>query len=107
MPGAPKPAGADAVVMIERTRLDEDKRVAIDDKPVRAGQNVLPQGREMRRGETVLAAGALLRPQEFGLLASVGRTNVQVQPAPVVAVLSTGDEIVEAAQMPGPGQIRN
>ena len=107
MTGAPLPAGADAVVMVERTRPLDGERVRVEDKPARPGQNVLPQGQEMRRGETVLAAGAVLRPQEFGLLATVGRTSAKVRPAPAVAVLSTGDEIVEAPQAPGPGQIRN
>jgi molybdopterin molybdotransferase len=107
MTGAPVPQGADAVVMVERTRLRDDGRVEVEDSPPHPVQNVLPRGREMRRGETVLAAGAVLRPQEFGLLASVGRTVVRVVPAPTVAVLSTGDEVVDAALTPGPGQIRN
>jgi molybdopterin molybdotransferase len=106
MTGAPIPAGADAVVMVERTRLEGDQ-VVIEDRPPEPGQNVMPRGREMRRGETVLAAGAVLRPQELGLLATVGRTGAKVFPAPRVAVLSTGDEVVEAGQRPGPGQIRN
>jgi molybdopterin molybdotransferase len=82
-------------------------RVAVEDRPPRPGQNVMPRGREMRRGETVLAAPAVLRPQEIGLLATVGRAAVKVHPAPRVAVLSTGDEVVEAPEVPGPGQIRN
>ncbi len=106
MTGAPIPQGADAVVMVERTRLEGD-RVAIDDRPPAPGQNVMPRGREMRRGETVLAAGSVLRPQEIGLLATVGRTSARLHPAPRVAVLSTGDEVVEAREWPGPGQIRN
>jgi molybdopterin molybdotransferase len=61
----------------------------------------------MCRGQTVLAAGMRLRPQEFGLLAAVGRTAVRVHPSPAVAVLSTGDEVVEAPQVPTHGQIRN
>jgi molybdopterin molybdotransferase len=107
MTGAPLPAGADAVVMVERTRLRDDGRVEIDDKPPTPGQNVLRRGREMRAGELVLAAGAVLRPQEFGLLATVGRTAVKIVPAPRVALLTTGDEVVEVNQTPGPGQIRN
>ncbi len=107
MTGAPIPDGADAVVMIERTRSVEGNRVQIDDRPPKPGQNILYHGREMRAGETVLSAGAVLRPQEFGLLATVGRTAARVHPAPVVAVLATGDELVEAPHRPGPGQIRN
>ena len=107
MTGAPVPPGADAVVVVERTRLLDERRVLVEDRPPAPGQNVLPRGREMRRGEAVLEAGALLRPQEFGLLANVGRTAVRAVPAPRVAVLSTGDEVVEPACVPGPGQIRN
>jgi molybdopterin molybdotransferase len=107
MTGAPLPAGADAVVMVERTTPLEGERVRIDDRPPQPGQNILYQGQEMRPGDIVVKAGALLRPQEFGLLATVGRTAVQVHPAPQVAILSTGDELVEASQRPGPGQIRN
>src|SRR5262249_2801427 len=106
MTGAPVPEGADAVVMVERTRLDGRRRVGAD-RPPKPGQNVRRGGREMRAGETVLAAGAVLRPQELGLLATVGRTAVTAHPAPGVAVLSTGDEVVEAPTKPGPGQIRN
>jgi molybdopterin molybdotransferase len=110
MTGAPLPAGADAVVMVERTQSLADGRVQIEEppsRPVRAGQNVLGRGREMRQGEIILTSGAVLRPQELGLLATVGRTAVQAHPAPRVAVLPTGDEVVEPAQTPGPGQIRN
>jgi molybdopterin molybdotransferase len=107
MTGAPLPQGADAVVMVERTRLLDDGRVRIEDKAPRPGQNILTRGREMRQGERVLQQGTVLRPQEFGLLATVGRTTVRAIPAPRVAILSTGDEVVEAAERPGSGQIRN
>jgi molybdopterin molybdotransferase len=106
MTGAPLPEGADAVVMVERTREIDGSRVSLEDRPL-PGQNIMKRGLEMRRGETVLEAGARLRPPEFGVLASVGRTTVQVHPAPEVAVLTTGDEVVETPQQPGPGQIRN
>lgn len=106
MTGAPMPEGADAVVMVERSRLDGE-RVYLEDRPPRPGQNVLGRARELRRGERVLGPGAVLRPQEFGVLTSVGRVSVRVHPAPTVAVLPTGDEIVEPDQAPGPGQIRN
>lgn len=106
MTGAPVPQGCDAVVMIERTRLSGDGRVDIEDAP-KPGQNILQRGREMRTGDVILKSGVCLRPQEFGLLAAVGRTSVRVQSAPRVAVLATGDELVEPAMKPGPGQIRN
>jgi molybdopterin molybdotransferase len=107
MTGAPLPDGADVVVQVERTRLLEEGRVQIEDRTPRPGQNVMRRGQEMRAGETVLGTGAVLRPQEFGLLATVGRISLLVHPAPHVAVLSTGDEVVEAGEQPGPGQIRN
>ncbi len=107
MTGAPLPAGADAVVRVEDTKTVAADRVAIEGRAPRPGQNVLYQGREMRRGETVLASGTPLRPQEIGLLASVGRASVPVIPRPRVAVLPTGDELVDVAATPGAGQIRN
>jgi molybdopterin molybdotransferase len=107
MTGAPVPEGADAVVMVERTRLLDKGRVQVEDHTIEPGRNLMKRGLEMRRGEVVLTAGTRLRPQEIGVLATVGRSRVRVQPPPEVAVLSTGDEVVEAAQQPGPGQIRN
>jgi molybdopterin molybdotransferase len=106
MTGAPIPTGTDAVVMVERSRPLDGGRVRLEDTP-RPGQNVLRRGRELRRGEVVLEAGHPLRPQELGLLATVGRTTVRAYPTPVVSVLATGDELVPAGQTPGPGQIRN
>lgn len=112
MTGAPIPQGADAIVMVERTKGDlgapaTGGTVQIEDAKLRPGSNILERAKEMRRGEVVLRQGAILRPQEFGLLATVGRTAVLALPRPTVAVLSTGDEVVEASQVPGPGQIRN
>ena len=106
MTGAPIPQGADAVVMVERTQIRPGNRVHVTET-AKPGQNILGRAREMRRHEVVLKAGARLRPQEFGLLALVGRDEVKIQPAPRVAILPTGDELVEPSQQPGPGQIRN
>jgi molybdopterin molybdotransferase len=107
MTGAPLPAGADAVVMVERSEsLDDGRRVRLSG-PVQIGQHIQPRGRELGRGETVLRAGTLLRPQEIGLLATVGRAEMKAWTSPEVAILSTGDELVDAGAAPGAAQIRN
>jgi molybdopterin molybdotransferase len=107
MTGAPLPAGADTVVMMENTHLVDEHHIQVKGIRPRPCQHVLNQGREARRGETILAKGTHLRPPELGLLATVGRTHVKVFPQPRVAILATGDELVEAQEVPGPGQIRN
>jgi molybdopterin molybdotransferase len=107
MTGAPVPASADAVVQVERTTLLAEDRVRIDNPTARPGLNVLPLGAEMRRGDVVLREGSVLGPQELGLLAAVGQVSVLCVRAPTVAVLATGDELVEPDVVPGPGQIRN
>jgi molybdopterin molybdotransferase len=105
MTGAPLPGGCDAVVMHERTQLN-DGGVQVDEPDVHPGQNILPRGREMRAGDVVLTAGTILEPAHIGVLASVGRAWPRVM-RPVVAIVSTGDELVEPDRIPGPGQIRN
>src|SRR5262249_28625343 len=105
MTGAPLPPGADAVVMLERTQRDGDSAILID-APVRAGQNRLVRGREMHGGEPAPARGPTRPPPRLGLLASVGRTQVQVLRRPRVFVVPTGDELVPPDQFPRPGQIR-
>lgn len=105
MTGAPIPPGCDAVVMHERTTTGEG-RVRIDEPPLRPGQNILPRGKEMSAGEIILTAGTSLTPAHLGVLASVGQVRPRVR-RPRVAVVSTGDELVEPDQVPGPGQIRN
>jgi molybdopterin molybdotransferase len=103
--GAGIPEGANAVVMVERTEVSGD-RVLIRESPTK-GQNIQRRGVEFRRGETVVPAGARLRPEEIGLLAATGHARVRVHPRPEVAMLPTGDEIVAVDQTPGPGHIRN
>jgi molybdenum cofactor synthesis domain-containing protein len=104
--GAPLPPGADAVVMVERTRRAGD-RVEIQQAAITVGENIRPIGVDMARGQRVLAAGAAIGPGEIGLLASLGVAEPLVHPRPKVALLSTGDEIVEPWETPGPGQIRD
>jgi molybdopterin molybdotransferase len=110
MTGAPIPAGADAVVPIEHTRLIQNvnrAEVAIETSPVQPGRNRLLRGASIRLGECVLPAGRKLRPQELGCLAELGKSHIKAAPRPSVAVLATGDELVSVGQTPGPGQIRN
>lgn len=107
MTGAPVPAGADAVVMIERSELLPGAGcVRITDR-VNARQNIMTRGDSLRCGETVLKSGHEVRAAEIGLLAEVGCSNVSVFPQPRVALLSTGNELVEANDRPSAGQIRN
>jgi molybdenum cofactor synthesis domain-containing protein len=99
------PDGADAVVPFEEVRIASG-RVIIEAK-VNPGDNVAEQGGDMQRGETVLRARRRIRAPELGVLATLGVTAVPVYRRPVVAVLSSGDELVDPAVRPAPGQIRD
>jgi molybdenum cofactor synthesis domain-containing protein len=103
--GAPLPAGADAVIMVEYTQ-EADGMVTLQ-RTVAPGADVRPVGQDVTTGQRVLTAGARMGPQEIGLLASLGCMTVSAYPRPRVAVLSTGNEIVEPDTQPGPGQIRD
>lgn len=111
MTGAPIPAGADAVVMIEHTRLVAPaagrERVQISGKPPVVGQNIMRRAISMVRGQVVLRAGCELRAIEIGVLAEVGRSSISVVARPQLAILATGNELVPAEQTPQAGQIRN
>ncbi|MFA5309250.1 MAG: gephyrin-like molybdotransferase Glp [Dehalococcoidales bacterium] len=111
MTGAPVPRGADSVVQFENTDDDKSKK---DGKPVTKvgilapaapGLNVRRAGEDISRGQVVLKKGAVIRPAEIGLLASVGRLEVKAIRRPVVAVLSTGNELVEVGQPLPEGKI--
>jgi molybdopterin molybdotransferase len=102
MTGAPMPAGADTVVPKELAQSDA-AGVRLEAVPV--GANVRARGEDVRAGSVALERGVVLRPQELGLLASLGRPQVSVHRRPRVALLSTGDEVVEPGCLRRPGQI--
>jgi len=105
MTGAPVPRGADAVVMIEHVQVTGD-RVGVP-RTIEHGENISAQGCEARREEVLLEPGRFLGFAETALLATVGRPRVRVFRKPEVAILATGDEIVEVNQTPREYQIRN
>ena len=106
MTGAPIPVGADLVVKVEET-VREGDRVRVVTRSGFAGANLLRQGTSVRKGATVLQAGLKLNGARIGALAELGRADVLVHRRPTVAVLATGDELVNVDEQPGPGQIRN
>src|SRR6202050_3893445 len=105
MTGAPMPQGADAVVMVEYTSPQEHS-VEVK-KGVSSGENIVPQGAEAARGSLLLERGTPLNEAAIALAASVGKSQLKVFVRPRVAVLTTGDEIVDVNAEPGPTQIRN
>ena len=104
--GAPLPAGADAVVMVEETQPAATGRVAILGA-VAPGQHVGRAGADIARGTTVLRTGDLLLPSRVGVLAALGRTSATVVARPRVAIVSTGNEVVAPGRALGPGQIHD
>lgn len=104
--GAMLPEGADAVVMAEVARELPGGLVEISGD-VAPGENMVEVGEDVRQGTPVLAAGSVLRPQDVGVLGGLGFTSIPVRRRPRVAILSTGDELVEPAALPGPAQVRN
>jgi molybdopterin molybdotransferase len=99
------PPGADAVVMVEHTSRRGDQVEVM--KRVLAGDNIVPVGSEAKQGDRLLSPGMRLDHAALAIAASVGRTHLLVYSKPRVAVLATGDEIVDIAAQPGPNQIRN
>lgn len=101
--GNPLPKGTDAVVMLEYTKKVQD-RIEVW-TPLTPGKNVSKRGEDVRKGEVALEAGTRLQPHHLGLLAALGATRVSVVKKPKVAVLSTGNELVEPSLKPKPNQI--
>ena len=107
MTGAPVPAGSDAVVMVEHTALADGLLCVEDGRALRVGVNVVPRGAEARAGNVVLPAGRLLGAAEIGVAASCGMAQVKVFARPKVAIVATGDELVELDEPMEDWQIRN
>lgn len=117
MTGAPIPTGADAVIMVEESIAQTDLPSSNESKTnelvsfaidqILPEKNVLRRGANFERGQVMFAAGHVVRPTDIGLLAEVGKSSLLVCRRPSVAVLPTGNELVNCDQVPGPGQIRN
>ena len=105
MTGAPVPRGADTVIMVEHTKILPDGRVTYLKQASKA--NICYRAEDVRRGDTVLRKGTVIKPQHIPVLASVGATEVSVYKRPRLAVISTGNELVEPWEKPGASQIRN
>lgn len=104
--GGSLPPGADAVIMVEHTQLLGATTLEIR-KTIPPGENVMLRGEDVAAGKVAVPAGRRLRPQDIGILAALGQTEVAVFRRPRCAVLSTGDELVPVGTVPKPGQIRD
>ena len=104
--GGMLPDGADGVVMLEYTQVASTGEVEVL-RPVAAGENVVQRGEDVQPGQIVLAGGAPLRPAEIGGLMALGLTHVMVARRPRVGILSSGDEVIDPALTPRPGQVRD
>jgi|CXWL01.1.fsa_nt_gi molybdopterin molybdotransferase len=105
--GAPIPGGADAIVRVERTRLDSGSGVVTILEAVQPGQLITPRGKYKKAGDVVLPAGSLLTPVNIGVCASAGAAEVVAYRQPRVAIIVTGNELVDVGERPVGGQIRN
>jgi molybdopterin molybdotransferase len=108
MTGAPVPPGADSVIQVELTRSGETNSEYVEIlQQIPSGNNIRPAGEDMQRGQVVLKAGTEIRTWEIGVLAALGYANVTVIRHARVAILGTGDEIIDIDQPLQPGKIRN
>lgn len=105
MTGAPVPDGANAVIMVEKTKKENGKVKIF--QPVKKHENIRFAGEDVKKNELVLSEGKVLRAADIGLLASIGKIKVKTYPKPKVAIISTGDELIEIDKPLLPGKIRN
>ena len=106
MTGAVMPAGADSVIMVELTEKEGMDRVKIF-KETKPGENIRNAGEDIKKGEKVIEKGALLNSAHIGILASLGKSKVRVTRRPKVAVLATGDEVIDVDEELTPGKLRS
>ena len=104
--GGMVPKGADAVEMVEYTDWIDSHTIHVS-KPLSPLENLIQVGEDVKAGEVVLHRGHLIRPQDIGLMAGIGCTEVQVFLRPSVAIISSGDEIVSIEAVPKPGEVRD
>ncbi len=108
MTGAPMPEGADSVVMVELIEFDESESLAsIELDQLKPGQHAMQRAATLSKGQVVFEEGHCIRPTDIGLLAETGNSSVWVGGEPTIAVLPTGDELVDCKQIPERGMIRN
>lgn len=107
MTGAPVPPGADCVLMVEHASEKDGTLLPAPGRRLRAGENIVPRGAEVRAGDAVLPRGRVMGPAEIAVAASAGHTHVGVFPKPHIAIIATGDELVELDGAPAPWQIHD
>jgi molybdopterin molybdotransferase len=107
MTGAPVPAGADAVVMIEHVEVADGRVRLLPERKIAEGENIVAQGTQARAGDELLPAGSAIGFAQIALAATCGYAALDVFSRPRVAILTTGDELVPVESSPAPGQIRN
>jgi molybdopterin molybdotransferase len=105
MTGAPVPQGADAVVMVEYTKRNTEQLEVL--RTVTEGENIVPRGSEALAGQEILSPGTRMGPAQIAVAAAVGKTTLSAYKRPKVAILATGDELVDLAAKPAAHQIRN
>ncbi len=105
MTGAKIPEGADCVLMVEQTQITGQNKIHFTGKIT--ANNISYTAEDLKKGEIVLRKGILLKPQHIAILASIGCCNIPVSKQPRVAIISTGNELVEPSEVPAPAQIRN
>ncbi len=105
MTGAAVPEGADCVVMIEDTELLPSGKMKFRGQSTK--KNIAFKGEDVKKGDTVLNLGIIIRPQDIAVMASVGKTKVEVMKTPRIAIISSGDELVEPYEVPNQSLIRN